>query len=63
MADIQVCIHCHNPVEKINYGEKRQLIRGDLENVYKHSKPRPYPVCSVNPLMDEDTEWVDEEAT
>lgn len=63
MTEQLICTHCKNPVERIYYGEKKQHIRGDLENVFKHSRPRPYPVCSVNPLMDEDVETVDEETT
>lgn len=61
MSDqVQVCVHCHNPVERIDYGEKQKyLTRGELENVFKHGRPRPYPICSVSPIMDEDTEWVD----
>lgn len=56
---IRVCIHCGNAVEEINYGEKNKYItRGELENQFKHSKPRPYPVCSTSPLMSDDTEFV-----
>lgn len=64
MAEQEVCVHCKNPVVRINYGEHQTAIRGGaLENVFRHGHPRPYPVCSVNPLMDEDVEVVDEEAS
>ena len=62
MSDIQVCIHCDNPVEEIKYKEKSSLtMRADRENKFKHSFPRKYQVCGVNPLMDDDVTWVPEE--
>lgn len=61
MTEVQICVHCKNPVELIDYGDKKQHIVGSLENKFRHARPRPYPVCSVNPIMDEDVETVDEE--
>lgn len=61
VEQVGVCIHCHNPVEKINYGDKKQLTPGQIFNEYRHSRPRPYPTCGVSPLMSEDVEWVNEE--
>lgn len=59
MSDIQVCIHCGNAVEEIDYGENpRNVTYGSLENKFKHKKPRPYPVCNKNPIMDDDVHWV-----
>jgi hypothetical protein len=57
--EILVCIHCNNPVVEIDYGEKvKHLAHGELENKYKHGHPRPFTVCSVNPIMDEDVHWI-----
>ena len=63
-----VCVHCGNPVVEIEYrrdaeGKPRPaLARGELENKFKHGHPRPYQVCSVNPLMDEDVEEAEDES-
>lgn len=56
MDEQLVCKHCKNPVVEIDYGEKVQQMRGEIVNKFKHGRPRPYPICSVNPLMDEDVE-------
>ena len=62
MSDIRVCIHCGNAVTEIKYkDDKPALMRADLENKFKHAYPRPYTVCSKNPIMDDDTQWVSEE--
>lgn len=60
---IATCIHCHNPVEKIEYAGKRPLTPGTVYNEYRHRKGslRRYPICGVSPLMSEDIEWVNEE--
>jgi hypothetical protein len=64
MSEKEICTHCKNPVVRINYGKQQTATRaGAVENVFRHGYPRPYPVCSVNPIMDEDVEVVDEEAT
>jgi hypothetical protein len=55
-----VCVHCENPVVLINYGDAPQKMRGELYNKYKHGYPRPYPICNVNPIMDEDVKDLDE---
>jgi hypothetical protein len=51
-----VCVHCGNPVEEIDRGDKKMLMHGELFNKFRHGRPRPYPLCEVNPLMDEDVE-------
>ena len=63
MSDVLICVHCKNPVEEIQYREEGFQMGGTLANKYKHARPRPYPICGKNPIMDEDVEWVDEEAT
>ena len=49
------CRHCWNPVERIQYrAEGKTIGRGDIENVWKHSRITNPPPCSKNPIMDED---------
>lgn len=55
-VDDWFCIHCWNPVKRIEYKENSTpLTRGTVENVWKH-KPgrRNVATCSHNPLTDAD---------
>lgn len=55
------CRHCWNPVERIQYREEGKVIGGgDRQNVWKHSRVVNAPLCSTNPIMDEDVMDEDE---
>lgn len=62
MSEVAICVHCKNPVEEIPDKEgSATVMRTDtLQNVFRHGRPRPYPVCSVNPLMQEDVEYIED---
>ena len=59
---IRVCIHCGNAVEEIPYKDSVAPMGGEIQNKFRHSRPRPYPICNKNPIMDEDVKdipWED----
>lgn len=60
MSDVRICTHCKNAVEEIQYKDTVAPMGGDIQNKWRHARPRPYPICNVNPIMDDDTEWIPE---